>query len=492
VAGNAQAAAILAAAGYPDSGETLDWLRQFRAGPVTRHLGEQGRQRLDDLMPQVLAAAGGSRQPLSVLKRMGALLEAVAGRTTYLALLLENPIALAQLAQLCTASSWLATQLAHHPILLDELLDPRSLYEPLDRAGLQGVLAVRLAGIPADDLEQQMDRLRQFRQASVLHVAAADIVAGLPVTAVADRLSDIAEVVLEAVMELVWKRMTSRYGKPGYRLRGRHYEAGLAIIAYGKLGGREMGYGSDLDIVFLHDSCGDEQCTSGPEVVDNNTFFTRAGQRVIHMLNTYTAAGVLYEVDMRLRPNGNAGLLVSSMEAFAEYQRRSAWTWENQALIRARMVGGSMEIARQFERIRSGVLARPRDPDKLRAEVLEMRARMRTELDRSDSEQFDLKHGRGGIVDIEFMVQFIVLRSASEHDELLRYPWTLGLLEAFGRVGLLPADDVEVLAAAYCALRGRINHQVLQDAPSLVAHDELAAECAAVGRIWDREMATGK
>jgi len=323
-------------------------------------------------------------------------------------------------------------------------------------------------------------------------VAAADIVAGLPVTEVANRLSDIAEVVLDAVMGLVWARMTARYGKPGYRLRGRHYQAGLAIIAYGKLGGREMGYGSDLDIVFLHDSCGDEQRTSGPEVIDNNTFFTRAGQRVIHMLNTYTAAGVLYEVDMRLRPNGNAGLLVSSMEAFAEYQRRSAWTWENQALIRTRMVSGSTEIARQFERIRSGVLARPRDRARLRDEVLEMRARMRAELDKSDSERFDLKHGRGGIVDIEFMVQFIVLRSASEHDELLRYTWTLGLLEAFGRVGLMPAEDVEVLAAAYRVLRGRINHRVLQDATALVANSELTVERAAVGRIWDRVMDTGK
>jgi len=313
-------------------------------------------------------------------------------------------------------------------------------------------------------------------------------VAGLPVPAVADRLTDIAEVVLETVLALVWNRMAGRYGRPGYMLHGRLYQAGFAIVAYGKLGGREMGYGSDLDVVFLHDSSGEEQHTSGPEVIDNSEFFTRLSQRIIHMLNTFTAAGVLYEVDMRLRPNGNAGLLVSSMEAFAEYQRRSAWTWENQALIRARVVTGSAEIARQFERIRSGVLARPRDPDRLRGEVLDMRERMRAELDRSNSEQIDLKHGRGGIVDIEFMVQFMVLRSAGEHDALLHYPWTLGLLKAFGPAGLLPADDVEALSAAFCALRRCINHQVLQDAPARVPVDELSGERAAVCRVWDRVM----
>jgi glutamate-ammonia-ligase adenylyltransferase len=483
-----QAEQVLTTAGYPEAGEVLRWLEQFRDGPVTRFLGEQGRLRLDELMPQVLGVAAGSAEPFEVLMRIGSLLEAIAGRTTYLSLLVESPLALAQLTQLCAASSWMTMQLAHHPILLDELLDPRALYEPLDKAGLQGVLEVRMAGIPADDLEAQMDRLRQFRQASALHVAAADIIAGLPVTRVGDSLTAIAEVVLETVVQLAWNHMEARYGKPAYMKHGKLREAGFAIAAYGKLGGGEMGYGSDLDIVFLHDSSGNEQHTAGPKVIDNSEFFTRLSQRIIHILNTFTAAGVLYEVDMRLRPNGNSGLLVSSMEAFSEYQRRSAWTWENQALIRARIVVGSTEITRQFGRIRSGVLARPRDIDKLREEVVDMRRRMRQEMDKSDAQQIDLKHGSGGIVDIEFMVQFGVLRWSCEHEELLRYPYTLGLLEAFGAEGLLPAGEVEVLSGAYCALRQRINHLVLQDAPALVDKDELAEERAAVSAIWERLM----
>jgi [glutamine synthetase] adenylyltransferase / [glutamine synthetase]-adenylyl-L-tyrosine phosphorylase len=483
-----EAALALTAAGYPDAEAALAWLEQFRHGPVSRHLGEQGRRRLDELMPRVLKMAAGNETALDVLKRIGDLLEAIAGRTTYLTLLVEHPLALDQLARLCGASSWVATLLARYPILLDELLDPRALFDPLDRAGLGALLEARMSGVADDDLEQQMDRLRQFRQAQTLHVAAADILTGLAVTRVADSLTLVAEVVLEKVVKLSFNHIVTRYGRPKYLYRGKLREAGFAVVGYGKLGGREMGYGSDLDIVFLHDSSGDEQHTAGPRVIDNSEFFTRLSQRVIHLLNTFTAAGVLYEVDMRLRPNGNSGLLVSSLDAFAEYQRRSAWTWENQALIRARVVVGNGEISRQFERIRSGVLARPRVPDKLRAEVVDMRSRMRQELDKAGPGEVDLKHGPGGIVDIEFMVQFGVLCWSGEHDGLLRYTWTLGLLRAFREYGLMPADAIDALSAAYCALRQRINHRVLHDATARVDSNELAAERAAVCRVWQRLM----
>ena len=475
---------VLSAAGFEQSDEVLRWLEIFREGPVTRYLGEQGRQRLDELMPLVLNAA----QSLSVLKCMGDLLEAVAGRTTYLTLLVENPMALSQLSQLCAASSWVASLLSQHPILLDELLDPRALYDPLDKAGLQGVLEVQMAGLPPDDLEQQMDQLRRFKQASMLHVAATDIVTGLPVEKVGDHLTFVAEVVLEKVVQLAWNNNVERYGLPGYMLHGKLREAQFGIVAYGKFGGMELGYGSDLDVVFLHDSSGNEQHTAGPQVVDNSEFFTRLCQRIIHILNTYTSAGILYEVDMRLRPNGASGLLVSSLDAFAEYQRRSAWTWENQALVRARVVTGGGEIVRQFERIRSGVLARPREPGKLRKEVMDMRERMRAELDKSNDRQVDLKHCRGGIVDVEFMVQCGTLLWSDEHTEILRHTDNLGSLAAFLQAGLMSGDDVSALADAYCAIRRRINHLALQELPGVADHDELAQQRAAVAEIWDRFM----
>jgi glutamate-ammonia-ligase adenylyltransferase len=485
---NNTATGFLSAAGFEQADAALEWLQAFRAGPVTRYLGEQGRQRLDELMPLVLNAAAAATPSLRVLKSMCRLLEAVAGRTTYLSLLVENPLALSQLSQLCAASSWVAALLSSHPVLLDELLDPRALYDPLDKAGLQRVLDVQLSGLPPDDLEQQMDRLRQFQQASVLHVAAADIVTGLPVAGVGDYLTFIAEVVLEKVMQLAWKHLVERHGLPGYMMHGKVREAQFGIVAYGKFGGTELGYGSDLDIVFLHDSCGNEQHTAGPKVLDNSEFFTRLSQRIIHFLNTYTSAGILYEVDMRLRPNGASGLLVSSLEAFAEYQNSSAWTWENQALVRARVVAGGSQIVQQFERVRSGVLARPRMAATLRQEVLDMRQRMREEMDKSNAEQIDLKHCRGGIVDIEFMVQCGTLLWSGDYAEILEHTDTLGLLEVFARSGLMPAEDARELADAYCAIRRRINHLVLQEQPGLVDPDELAQHREAVAGIWDRFM----
>jgi glutamate-ammonia-ligase adenylyltransferase len=477
-------------AGFQQADDVLHWLDAFRNGPVTRFLGEQGQQRLDELMPLLLAVVAREDHAMQVLTRLGELLEAIAGRTTYLSLLVEHPMALTQLTQLCAASTWIAGLLAQHPVLLDELLDPRALYDPLDKAGLQAALAAQLSGIEADDLEQQMDCLRQFKRAAVLHVAASDIVSDLPVERVGEHLTCIAEVVLEHALKLAWNKLVSRHGRPGYVISGKQREAGFAIAGYGKLGGAELGYGSDLDIVFLHDSCGKKQRTSGPKVIDNNEFYTRLSQRIIHILNTFTSAGILYEVDTRLRPNGASGLLVSSLEAFAEYQRRSAWTWENQAMVRARVVAGDAEIARRFGRIRAGVLARPRDAGKLSKEVVEMRQRMRQELDKSSPDAIDLKHGRGGIVDVEFMVQWGVLYWSAKHTDLLGFTDNNGLLEAFSRAGLMTADEVGELSAAYSAIRRRVNHLALQDESPLVGLDELSEHREAVARIWDKHMGT--
>jgi glutamate-ammonia-ligase adenylyltransferase len=485
-AGREAAIKVLSKAGYPDAEETLEWLQAFRKGAVTRFLGEQGQQRLNELMPQVLQAAAEEAEPAEVLHRLGELLETIAGRTTYLSLLVEHPAALTQLAHLCSASAWVAAQLTQHPILLDELLDTRALYAPLDRSGLQSLLEMRLSGIPAEDLEQQMDSLRQFRQAAVLHVAAADIVAGLPLAKVGDYLTWIAEVVLEKTLQIAWDHLVVRHGRPVCKVKGKRHEAGFAIVAYGKLGGYELGYGSDLDVVFLHDSSGKEQQTTGPRVLGNNEFFTRLSQRIIHILNTFTSAGILYEVDMRLRPNGASGMLVSSLEAFADYQQDSAWTWENQALVRARVVCGPEDITRRFEQIRSGVLARPREPGQLRREVVEMRERMRQELDKSGANRVDLKQGRGGIVDIEFMVQCGVLLWSGAQAELLKFTDNLNLLDAFARCGRLAGEDARLLAEAYCAIRQRINHLALQEKPPLTDPDELVVQRELVVRLWDR------
>jgi [glutamine synthetase] adenylyltransferase / [glutamine synthetase]-adenylyl-L-tyrosine phosphorylase len=412
-------------AGFDDTGEAARLIGQLRSGNAPRYLGEQGRAHFDALVPMMLGAVGRESNAVEVLARLVRVLEQIAGRTTYLALLRESPQVLAQLVKLCAASDWIAQQIARFPLLLDQLLDPRTLYAPLLSEELEAELAQRLDEVAVDDLEQQMDGMRQFKHAMVLRVAAADVAGIIPLTVVSDRLTAIAEVVLKRVLAVAWAEMSKRYGQPRCSVGGRTRDVAFVVVGYGKLGGKELGYGSDLDLVFLHDSAGSDQKTSGRTSVDNPVFLTRLGQRMIHILETMTAAGVLYEVDMRLRPSGNAGLLVSGLDAFAEYQREEAWTWEHQSLVRARPVAGDPRLAQAFDRVRAEVLSVSRDPDKLRQDVCQMRERMRQELGSRGRSGFHLKQDPGGIVDIEFMVQYLVLRWCREQPRLLSHTDTI-------------------------------------------------------------------
>lgn len=481
---------LLAAAGCEDCGEVLRRLEAFRDSAALRALGSRGRGRLDRLMPLLLGAISEVPEPTRTFIRVLEVIEAIAGRSAYLALLVEHPMALSQLVQLCAASPWITEQLARHPLLLDELLDPRQLYAPPARADLEQQLALRLKQIGAEDLEQQMDALRQFQKAAMLRVAAADVMGATPLMRVSDHLTDIAEVVLAEVLGLCWRHMVGRHGVPGGRAQDRGLPVGFVILAYGKLGGIELGYGSDLDLVFLHDSHAGAPRSDGPKPLDNAVFFARLGQRIIHVLNTLTPAGVLYEVDMRLRPSGASGLLVTSLEAFAEYQRNEAWTWEHQALVRARPVAGDGELAAAFAAVRREVLGRPRDGATVQREVREMRERMRQELDQRDPERFDLKQGTGGIADIEFMVQYHVLRYAHEHPKLLVWSDNIRLLETLGAEGLLAPDEAALLADAYRAYRKRVHELTLQELPAVVAAGEFAELRAQVTALWRRGMGT--
>jgi glutamate-ammonia-ligase adenylyltransferase len=479
---------VLENAGFDDAGEALRWVEQLRSGTAPRYLGEQGRLRFDALLPMLLVAAGQQDNAAGVLGRLVGVLEHIAGRTTYLALLQENPPVLSQLVKLCAASPWIAQQIARFPILLDQLLDPRTLYAPLAAAELQVELERYFSGVDAADLEQQMDVLRQFRHAMVLRVAAADIAGVNPVTLVSDELTAIAEVVVQKVLSIAWAEMVRRYGEPRCKLKAKQRPVAFAVIAYGKLGGMELGYGSDLDLVFLHDSGGKAQKTSGPKSVDNSVFFTRLGQRIIHMLETFTGAGILYEVDMRLRPSGHSGMLVSSIDAFADYQREEAWIWEHQALVRARPVAGDAGLGRAFEKIRAQVLAADSKVENLCSEVRDMRERMRAELGSSNSSAFHLKQDRGGIVDIEFMVQYLVLRWCGSHAELLRHTDTIHLLKALATAGLLKSAYAQTLIEAYRQYRAVSHRLTLAEVTSLVDDEQLQVQRQRVAEIWTQLM----
>ena len=480
--------AHLQALGYAQPDESAARLIALRNSRMVQALSPVGRERLQRLMPLLLQAAAGQAMPDVALARALEVVQAVASRSVYLALLVESPLALSQLIKLCAASPWIARRLAAMPLLLDELLDPRSLYAPLDRERLRQALAQALENVAQDDLETVMDRLRQFKETQVLRVAAADITGALPLMQVSDRLTWIAEVILEKVVSLAREDLARRHGQP--RLASGR-EAGFGIIAYGKLGGIEMSYGSDLDLVFLYEGEGLAAETDGERPLEAPVFFARLAQRIVHFLTAFTSAGRLYEVDMRLRPSGASGLLVSSLAAYAAYQAENAWTWEHQALVRARFVAGAPQVGRRFEAVRREVLGRPRDAERLRRDVREMRERMWRELGQSDPALFDLKRDPGGIADIEFLVQYGVLARASQWPDLLAYTDTLRLLERLAGHGFLPSQDAKFLAEAYQTLRDRIHALTLQDAPPRVAAAEFSSLRAEIGRIWRACFETG-
>jgi glutamate-ammonia-ligase adenylyltransferase len=501
----AEASTILQAAGYHDAGALYSRLRVLKTGRCYDALSRTGRTRMDRLIPLLLGVVSKHESEAvardTTLLRVLSLLETIASRTAYLSLLGEQPMVLSQLVRLCAASPWITQLLARHPILLDELLDPRSLYAPPKRSQLEADLQRRLSRFDEDDLEQAMDALRLFKQASVLRVAAADVVKAVPLMEVSNHLTDIAEVVLQAALELAWRHLVERHGRPSCVVSTQSAisgNMGFAIIAYGKLGGLELGYASDLDLVFLHADSGSsgsaaDAVTDGAKPIADTVFYARLGQRIIHILTVLTPAGVLYETDMRLRPSGASGLLVTGLESFAAYQRQQAWTWEHQALVRARMVAGDERLRIEFEALRREVLMLPRETEALRKDIAEMRERMRETRGDRQAGQFDLKQGRGGIADIEFMVQFGVLNWAHKTPALTDYTDNIRLLESFpqqlAEPDFLSAQDALFLADTYRCYRVEVHRLALQDQKAVVADDQFVAERRRVTQLWQAVMA---
>ena len=474
----------LADYGMRDPESVVAALDRLRDDALTRAMGDRGRRWVARLLPLLFAAAANTEEPDRAVIRGLDVLQAITGRATYIALLVEHPAVLSSLVRLCAASSWITEQIKSQPVLLDSLLDPRMLYRAPDYEELRAGLAEELAVLPEDDLERRMDVLRRFRQASVLRVAAADVTESMPLMVVSDHLTAVAEVVLSAALDIAWSQMVARYGKPVIRGGERDGEiAGFAAIGYGKLGGFELGYASDLDLVFLFDSPGD-QSTDGDRSLSHQAFFLRLAQRLVHVLSTQTGAGRAYEVDMRLRPSGQSGLLVSHIDGFAAYQRDKAWTWEHQALVRARPVAGEQALGERFHALREEILSRPRDKASLRREVTDMRRRMRENLDRSGEGSLDLKQTAGGLIDIEFLAQYAVLRHAHECRELMMFTDTIRILETLESGRLLDYESTKAVTDAYRAYRMRVHAAALQQTRAMIGDDELTAEREAVRRLW--------
>jgi glutamate-ammonia-ligase adenylyltransferase len=455
--------ATLKKLGYLDAQNSAQRLLQLRRSNRYQQLPELSKQRLDRLIPQFITLSAQYNDPDATLSRLLTLLEGVSGRAAYLAFLAEYPQALQRLTRLVAASSWASEYMTLHPALLDELLDAREMYQPPQWQQLDHELQTRLDDC-ADDAERQLDVLRHTQQEQTFHLLAMDLQDLLPLETLSDHLSELADLMLRHVLKLCWATVRKRHRD----------DPEFAIIAYGKLGGRELGYASDLDLIFLYED-------DHPDAQEN---YARLAQRINTMLSSYTSSGRLYETDLRLRPNGASGLLVSSVAAFSAYQQNEAWLWEHQALTRARFSAGEARVGADFERIRRQVLCRERELTGLRRDILAMRQKMH-DGHPNGSGLFDIKHDSGGMVDIEFMVQYLVLAHAHQFPQLSENVGNLALLKLAGELGLIPAELAEQVRQLYRNLR-QTQHRMRLNNISPCRIEPGTIETAACRILWDR------
>ncbi len=468
--------------GFSDPQAVYAALLNFKSSHAVRRMTSKGAGVLDRLMPLLIESVPCVDNLDTTLLRILDLFEAVAGRNVYLSLLAENPDALTQLIKLAAASPWVCEYLALYPILFDELLDPRTLYEPLKKADLSRDLQRDLDKIEPGDSEQLMIALRQFKHLNVLRVAAADLMGVIPLMIVSDYLTWTAEAILEQVLERAWQILADKHGCPP--ATSKQQAGGFAVIGFGKFGGIELGYASDLDLVFLCDYPDANALTDGEKPISSGQFYLRLGQKIRHILDTKMLSGVLYEVDMRLRPNGDSGLLVSHIQYYEAYLREEAWTWEHQALVRGRFVAGDLKLKAEYEAIRARILGMPRDVVELKQQVRDMREKMRENLASKEANIFDLKQSKGGIADIEFIVQFGVLAETAHLPGLAVYTDNVRLLEGLSEHGFIKPGDAAILKKAYISYRDFGHHQVLRGESAMASDAEFRELRAQVDRIW--------
>lgn len=472
---------------FADGRQILQRIASFKQSPSCKRLSTQASRVIDRLLPNIINAASQTQNPDSTLKRLLDLLETVAGRNVYLSLLAENKKALAQLVKLVAASSWIGECLAKYPVLFDELLNAKSLYAPLSRQELDKELQSHLAANSATDEEQLLINLREFKHLNTLRIASADIMRVIKVTVVSDYLTMLAEVIVQKALHSAWQILTAKHGSPPNTSSKR---MNFAVLGFGKLGGYEMGYNSDLDLVFINNSACNNEETDGSQPINCAQFYGRLGQRFRHILDTTMLAGICYQTDMRLRPSGASGLAISPINSYEDYLANTAWVWEHQALIRARFVAGDDDLHQQFLAIRQRIICQPRDKNQLLQSIADMRCKMR--YSHGPAAKMDLKHCIGGIVDIEFIVQSLVLQYASNQHDLACHTSTIESLKALTQHGYLAASDSTTLVQAYCDYRDYGHRRALQSKNMQIIGDNFASTRQQVASLWQQHFNPNK
>lgn len=453
---------------------------------VKRPIGGRGRNVLRNLMPKIADSIFQREDYLVLLPRLINIVDKITTRTTYLELMLEREQILPQLLTLCSQSVMIAEQIARYPMLLDELIGNRGVAQVLELENYQSTLQDYLIRIPEEDEEALIDGLRQFKQTHILHIAAADILGVLPVMKISDHLTYLAEAIIAAVVNMAWKQVAKRFGKPEHLEAG---EQGFAVVGYGKLGGVELGYNSDLDLVFLHNAPENSQTVGGKKEISSHQFYLKLAQKITSIFNLNTSAGVLYEIDMRLRPSGEAGLLVSTFTAYDFYQKNEAWTWESQALVRARCVYGVDVLKQSFEQIRKNALSLARTSGQLRQEICKMRQKMYQHLSSHSEDKFHIKIDQGGITDIEFIAQCLVLEYSHQYPQMAIWSDNVRIFDSAVMCGILTSEEGTELKRCYISLRNKIHHLNLLRKESVVEATEFVTERAFVRKMWQRIFA---
>lgn len=463
-------------------------LNDFKGRLAKAKIGLRGRDILDKLMPLLLKQLSQCNASGDVFRMISQVLNKIISRTAYLELLFENPGALKQLVSLCCHSKWIGEHISRYPILLDELIDPAVLYKPTSLSAYKDEIRQYFLRIDNEDLEQQMEALRQFKQTHQLRIAAADATGVLDVMKVSDHLTALAEAIVEQAINIAWQQMALRFGTPP---NTNDENKGFGVIAYGKTGGFEVGYDSDLDLVFVHNHDGTSH-TNGDKGISSRQYYLKLAQRLMHLFNTRTASGILYELDTRLRPEGASGLMAINLESFNHYQQTQAWTWEHQALVRSRMIFGQAELVERFAQIRLAILCQARDQQLLRDDVIKMREKMRGHLAKGSSLLFDLKQDAGAMTDIEFITQYLVLKNAHTFEQLTTYSDNVRILTDAAKLGCISQKVKEGLIAAYIDYRSHYHVLSLDQKGRCIERERVKQHIDLVVNAWHSIFALDK
>ena len=468
--------------GLDDADEINHGLNQFLRSKAWSFMSARAKQRFNNMLPGLIETLRSRPQPGALFAAFMRLFSSIAGRSVYFELLYQNPALLERLSLLFAQSAWIADEVARYPMLLENLIQSGG-GGRFDRDQLQQRLHNQLRNVEGDT-ELELDTLRLFKREQTLVIASAELAQEIDSRQVGHYLSDLAEVILDSVYRLACKALESQHGKPRYTVDGETREAEFAVIGYGKLGGRELHYQSDLDVIFLHNSRGENQVTDSDKPIENSLYFARLAQKLISLTSVLTASGKLYEIDSRLRPEGSSGLLVSTAQAFLKYQLENAWTWEHQALVRARWVAGSAALETEFRAMRDQVLRLPRDHSQLATDILEMRDRIYRAKRPPEGARRNLKHSRGGMVDIEFMVQYWVLAQANSIGSDCLYSDNIALLGELFRQDLITRSQSK-LVDTYQTYHRLLHESVLQNESAEIDADLIADEVDLVTRCWN-------